>query len=143
MIINKGDVMNSRNTRQKQIIINTLVKDKSHPTISELYKNVSKKDPLLGQATVYRNINRLVEEGKVKKIPTIKHGDRYDADCSEHSHFICTSCGKIQDIYDVSLSRYLKQIEMMYPVQIDSCQVLFEGTCHDCIKLARGEYEEV
>lgn len=130
--------MNSRNTRQKQVIIETLVKEKSHPTIAELYQKVIETEPTLGQATVYRNINRLVEEGKVKKITTVMHGDRYDADCSEHCHFICKKCGAIHDIHDVALSRYLRQIEMMYPVQIDSCQVMFEGVCQACIREERG-----
>ena len=35
--------MKKRNTKQKQIILETLRKDKTHPTITEIYEKVSKK----------------------------------------------------------------------------------------------------
>ena len=44
----------------KSIIIEMLQKDKTHPTIKQLYKNIKEKYPNVGQATVYRNINKLL-----------------------------------------------------------------------------------
>ena len=53
MIINKRVLMKRRNTRQRQLILDTLVDNPTHPTIQELYQNVIKKDNTIGQATVY------------------------------------------------------------------------------------------
>ena len=37
--------MKKRNTIQKQIILDTLRNDRTHPTMSELYEKVSQKYP--------------------------------------------------------------------------------------------------
>ena len=60
--------MNTRNTKQKEIILNTLRQMHSHPTIMDLYEQVQKVDSSIGHATVYRNVSKLVEEGLVMKI---------------------------------------------------------------------------
>ena len=64
--------MEKRNTKQKEIILDIL-KDKEnmfHPTAGDLVKLVLDSNPSIGQATVYRNINKLVDEGILLKIPT-------------------------------------------------------------------------
>ena len=42
--------MNTRNTKQKEIILNTLRQMHSHPTIMDLYEQVQKVDSSIGQA---------------------------------------------------------------------------------------------
>ena len=84
--------MNTRNTKQKEVILNTLKQMHNHPTILELYEQVRKSDATIGQATVYRNVSKLVEEGIVMKIPTNDGVDHYDGDCTDHYHFICQEC---------------------------------------------------
>ena len=61
--------MKERNTKQKQIILDILENNRIHPTINEIYNMAKTKYPTIGQATVYRNVNHLVEEGKLIKIP--------------------------------------------------------------------------
>ena len=55
--------MEKRNTKQKEIILDIL-KDKEnmfHPSAGDLVKLVLDAYPSIGQATVYRNINKLVD----------------------------------------------------------------------------------
>ena len=133
--------MNARNTRQKQIILETLQETRLHPTISELYQQVLLKDDTIGQATVYRNVNRLVEEGLVRRISTPSDVDHYDGDCREHFHLLCKSCGKIKDVMDSDLTRYLSEMTEKHHIKIDHFQVLLEGICQECCE--RGNYEEI
>lgn len=56
--------MNSRNTSQKNIILEVLKNNRSHPTAQELYTLVKEKDPTIGQATVYRNVKNLSKKIK-------------------------------------------------------------------------------
>lgn len=143
MIINKGDVMNSRNTKQKQIILDTLCCDKTHPTMYQLCDKILEKNPDcgMGQATVYRNINRLVKEGSVRKISLLNEVDHYDGDISEHYHLICKKCGKIKDIFDDELISHLEKIKKNHHIVIDHYQILFEGVCKTCLN--GGSSEEV
>ena len=47
--------MKERNTRQKDIITDIMMKTKSHPTAREVCQMVKQVDSSIGQATVYRH----------------------------------------------------------------------------------------
>lgn len=133
--------MKKRNTKQKQLIMDTLLEDKSHPTIHELYKKIISKESGIGQATVYRNIGQMVEEGKVRKIPTPNGLDRYDAFLDDHCHLSCQMCGKLFDLFDPELSKFISKLEKEHHVQINQHSILFEGICEECKK--RSNHEEI
>ena len=124
--------MHTRNTKQKDIIFNILKKDRTHPTIQEIYQKVKEYDSSIGQATVYRNVNKLIEEGKLIKIPTSNYGFRYDVYYSSHCHLICKKCSRIFDIYDDSYYENFKGIESKYSIKIDNATILFDGVCEEC-----------
>lgn len=124
--------MDKRNTRQKAIILDTLMHMKTHPTVQELYQEVLKKDSTIGQATVYRNVNKLLVGGKIRKIPTNDNIDHYDGDCSIHHHFYCLKCHKIIDLYDDGYRNFIDDIENKNSVKIEDVSFLFEGICKEC-----------
>ena len=92
--------MKERNTKQKEDILKIIKNTKTHPTMKEIYELVKEINPTIGQATVYRNINKLTEDGNVVRILDPNNECHYDGDISQHSHFICTNCHKIIDIFD-------------------------------------------
>ena len=93
--------MIERNTKQKEIILDILEHNRIHPTIYEIYELAKKKYPAIGQATIYRNVNKLVDENKIIKLPSKSNdGYHYDINTNSHDHLLCKSCGKIIDIFD-------------------------------------------
>ncbi len=124
--------MNTRNTKQKEVILNTLKQMHNHPTILELYEQVRKSDATIGQATVYRNVSKLVEEGIVMKIPTNDGVDHYDGDCTDHYHFICQKCHRLYDLYDDSFLRVLRKLEKGHNFKVNRVHLLLEGVCQEC-----------
>lgn len=124
--------MDTRNTKQKDIIFNILKENRIHPTIQEIYQKVKEYDPSIGQATVYRNVNKLVEDGKLIRIPTKDNGFRYDIDCDVHYHLICRNCGHIFDLYDDSYYELVKNVESKYSVEVSNMTILFDGVCEEC-----------
>ena len=125
--------MSTRNTKQKEIIFTTLCELRTHPTILELYEAVHKKDSSIGQATVYRNVSKLVEEGKILKVLTKDGVDHYDGDCTQHSHFMCKVCHRLIDLYDINTDSLVKQVRKDYSLDIFGFYVLFEVICKKCI----------
>lgn len=123
--------MNTRNTRQKDIIYQTLSEMDSHPTILELYEAVKDRDASVGQATVYRNVSKLIEEGMVFKILTSDGCCHYDANSRQHVHFFCNHCHRLFDLYDIDLKFLDKQVKNS-KYKVDSFYVLFEGICDKC-----------
>ncbi len=103
MLINSdGQVNNEKSVRhstQREVIYETLKNTTSHPDVDAIYKEVKRRLPDIGVATVYRNLKMLVAAGKVNTLETTRNCIHYDADVSNHSHFICSECGKIQSCF--------------------------------------------
>ena len=125
--------MEKRNTKQREVIIDILSKKENmfHPTAQDLVRLVLESNPTIGQATVYRNINKLVEEGIILKIPT-KNNFRYDINTHTHAHLNCKVCGNVVDLYDKDYHIIAKKIERKYKVKIDDTNLIFDGLCEEC-----------
>lgn len=125
--------MEKRNTKQKEIILDILSKKENmfHPTARDLVKLVLESNPTIGQATVYRNINKLVDEGILLKIPTT-NSFRYDINTHTHAHLTCKECGSVIDLYDGDYQKIVSNLESKYNVKIDDTNLIFNGLCEDC-----------
>lgn len=122
--------MKRRNTEQMNIILDIMMNDRSHPTVQELCEKVAKVDSSIGQATVYRNVSKLCEEGILTKISV--GIDHYDYIRNPHYHLYCYKCLKLYDVFDES---YFDKglIEKKYNVRIESSSLLFYGVCSNCL----------
>jgi Fur family transcriptional regulator, peroxide stress response regulator len=105
----------------------------THPTAAEIFKAVNRVDPRSSKATTYNNLKDLVQAGLVREIALEGRAARYDAKGTQHHHFICDRCGKIEDIlfYDVPKpgSRSLgKRV-------LRECELILRGFCAKCAPL--------
>jgi Fur family ferric uptake transcriptional regulator len=87
-----------RTTRQLAAVYQALQGDHSHPGADEIYRRVRKTLPRISLGTVYRNLQRLVEEGKIRLFLLGERVARYDSMLEEHDHFICFRCGRVEDV---------------------------------------------
>lgn len=86
--------MQFRNTKQKNMIFSTIHKH-GHLTVEQIKEILA--DENISIATIYRNLNILSLEGKIKKI----YSDDlvlYETIKEEHHHFECIKCKKVIDI---------------------------------------------
>ncbi len=127
--------MKRRNTKQKQIILDTLRTDKTHPTISEIYEKVSKEYPKIGQATVYRNVNELSQNNQIEKIADLNGNFHYDGNPVKHIHLLCKNCNKIYDIFDFAETELIQKVSHDNEISIDKVNITLEGLCKNCKKL--------
>ncbi len=120
-----------RLTNQKITILDFLRGTKIHPTAEEVYLNVQKNLPRISQATVYRILDEFVKENLIKSIPGKK--TRFDGNDIVHQHFICKKCGKLTDIYDGALDKYLnKKKNLVADGTVDDFEITFYGRCKKC-----------
>ena len=89
-----------RYSKQREMIFEYLKNTTAHPTAETVYNDLKAQSPQLSLATVYRNLNLLVEMGKAVKLDTGENVDRFDANTDNHYHFVCTCCHKVSDIFD-------------------------------------------
>jgi len=90
--------IHKRATRQLTAVYEALEEDHSHPSADEIYQRVRRTLPRISLGTVYRNLQRLVEEGKIRMFLLGERVARYDPMTAEHDHFICQQCGRVEDV---------------------------------------------
>lgn len=123
--------MLKRNTKTKQLILNSLKSSKSAVSQETLQKELGEE---VDRATIYRVLNSFYEDGIVHKILS-DDGKYYFAfciNCSEkqhnhnHFHFRCLSCGKIECIPN--------EIEVKLPEGYQSVNFngFISGYCANC-----------
>ncbi len=127
--------METRNTRQLEVILEVMRKKENmfHPTAGDIVELVLKHNPSIGQATVYRNINKLVEEGVLLKIPT-EDNFRYDINTEAHAHLTCINCGKVFDLFDENYQKSINEIENKHNIKVKSSSMYIKGYCENCNK---------
>ena len=120
-----------RMTAQKSFIFGYLKSVKSHPTAEMVYEEVRKKLPTISQGTVYRVLNNFKDKGEVLAIDT-KDNVHFDADISDHAHFICEKCGDVFDVIDECSECGLLKNKKTKVGSINSYRINFYGICKKC-----------
>lgn len=119
-------------SRQRELILETLKENVVHPTAEYLYEKVHKKDANISLATLYRNLNKLANEGIIKKIDGLEISSHYDHNTFEHYHFICEKCGKVFDIESNIATDIEPKAEEETGFKINGHDIIFHGLCNEC-----------
>ena len=120
-----------RNTQQRNIILEAVRSRCDHPDAEAIYNQVSKQNPNISLATVYRNLAVLADEGQINHIK-LPGTDRFDLKTEDHYHFICEKCGRFLD-FPIEYNKALdKRVESGFVIH--SHQTLFKGLCPECAK---------
>jgi Fe2+ or Zn2+ uptake regulation protein len=113
------------------VIYETVATTQLHPTAEWVYERVRRTVPRISLGTVYRNLQLLVAEGKLKSW-TRGRTTRYDADVQAHDHFVCSRCGLLLDI-SPSTERLAGERRLRSAGHVVTSRVLeFQGLCRDC-----------
>ena len=124
--------MQTRNTVQRQIVLQTVLQMHDHPTADHVYAAVAAEHPSISKATVYRNLNQLAEQGEIRRVPVPNGADRFDFNTSEHYHVRCEKCGAVFDVHMPPMLDLLGQVEDASGVEVRRFDILFEGVCKAC-----------
>lgn len=92
----KEAMVQRRNTRQRQLVLDAVRHLDDHPTADEIYGYVRKQDEHVSRATVYRNLNLLAATGAILDV-RVPGSDRFDHRTDDHPHLVCTECGSVID----------------------------------------------
>ncbi len=132
MIENNEQLGNKRHgSIQHEVIYETLKSTTAHPDVETILTMVKDKLPGVGMATVYRNLHALVVEGKVVTLETSLGSVHYDADVSDHAHFVCRKCGCISDLF---IGSPLAEMVEKLGYRVEQEKSILYGLCPDCAK---------
>ncbi len=87
-----------RNTEQKSVILKVLQTHKDHPTADQIYTEVRETLPKISLGTVYRNLEKLSNNGVILRLELGGGQKRFDPNPVDHTHFRCISCSAVEDV---------------------------------------------
>ncbi len=124
--------MKLRYSKQRSAIWNFIKDRTDHPTADVVFRNVREAYPNISLGTVYRNLMLLRDLGELR---TIEVGDgltHFDPNTCEHSHFVCSTCGRVIDLMEADVRAMCGGISESFPGRITGCTAVFHGECEDC-----------
>ncbi len=119
-------------TRQRQQILNAFLR-MEHITAEQMYRELAKKDPHIGLATVYRTLNLFCEAGlaQARHFGTQTQYDNV-AHKGHHDHLICTACGKIVEFENCQIERLQEEVARKHGFAIQTHKLELYGLCASC-----------
>ena len=98
-----------RYSKQRELVLRKVEELCDHPTAEEIFDKAAPECPGLSLGTVYRNLNSLVEAGRVRRVSIPGKADRFDHTLCWHSHLYCNACGSVVDA-DVDEKQVMKLV---------------------------------
>ena len=121
-------------SRQREIILDTLTRNAVHPTAEKLFEIIKSEQPdsNIGIATVYRNLKRLAEMGRIKKISGLEESEHFDHNTHTHYHFLCCECNNVFDIDGDIAPEIIENTQRRTGFIISDYDIVFHGICDKC-----------
>ena len=129
--------MNKRNTKQKFTLLSYLEENKDkHLSAEKISADLIKYG--VSQATVYRILNSLVDEGLVRKIYVDESKSAcfqyIDEKCksNNHYHFICNKCSNVIHFESDKIIELQNDLLKRLNLSLDTNKTVFYGLCSKC-----------
>ena len=131
--------MNTYNTKQKQLISDILIENKSRDlTCDEIADVLKDRGTPVGKATLYRYLERLNKDGSIRKTvaPGAKSATFQFIDkemrCESHLHLKCTGCGQLTHLGCDFMNSVSEHVFKHHKFKIDNTQTVILGLCEKC-----------
>lgn len=130
----------SYKTKQQKEILNLCEQlFGKHFTVSDLFEKLKEEGKNIGTTTIYRHLNKFVEEGVVKKYvideksPACFEYIGENATNNETSiHLKCEKCNKLIHIKESIIKEFKKKLFENHNFNLDVVRTTFYGQCELC-----------
>jgi len=121
---------NLKATPQRLSIVEELY-NHGHMNIDQLYKSLLKQFPSISLATIYKNINAMMEICFLSEVKLPNKKSVYELTKEEHSHVVCSECNEVMDI-TLDKTTLCSQAKEASDYTLKSSSIVFNGICPAC-----------
>jgi Fe2+ or Zn2+ uptake regulation protein len=115
-------------TPQREAVFRALMGNDLHPTAEAVHAVVTAELPSVSLRTVYQVLNDLAAMGEIQALDLGTGASRFDPNVDAHHHLVCTSCGKVRDVYVDHVT-----VPAAAPgFTVESAEVIYRGRCDAC-----------
>lgn len=112
----------------------SIIGDRGHVSIEDLYTDIRKDFSSISVATLYKNINFMIEVNLLKEIKIPNSKSKYEIVKEEHSHMVCKQCFKLEDL-ELSLNSIVNSASKKSGYLFDDNALVLSGICPSCQSL--------
>ena len=129
-----------RPTEARRLVLSLLSANNDHPNTDGIIRSLQDKGFPVSIATLYQNLDKLVEAGLLIRIKGPDGLMRFDANLAPHHHLVCDYCGKMVDVKMKRVSQLKGNPVAFQPGislegwTIDNLKIEYQGTCPNCHK---------
>ncbi|MFA6197047.1 MAG: Fur family transcriptional regulator [Sulfurimonas sp.] len=121
---------NLKATPQRLAIVDALFVH-GHMNTESLYFMMLEKFSSISLATIYKNINLMIEKSFIQEVKLPHAKSVYELTKTSHSHLLCKKCGAIEDV-EINLDKFVLEISKTNQFQIDKTDFVLSGNCKNC-----------
>jgi len=124
-----------RNAQGRRALVDLLDEQPCALTVREIDDALRQRGRGLGIATVYRNLELLVELKLVARLDVGQGAARYERVLptgEHHHHLVCDRCGRVAPFDDPALERSIEQLCRRVDFAVDEHDVVLHGACAAC-----------
>ena len=128
-------------TKQRDIILDYLKSHQDkHLTIEDINNHLKEQNEKVGQTTIYRYINMLVNDGLVRKYivdigqPACFQYIKNVQGCEIHYHLKCNKCGNVLHMDCGIFKEVENHLKEKHKFKMDSSKLMLYGICDNCNK---------
>jgi len=121
-------------SKQREQILKTFMKARSHLAIDDLYNAVRKKKPRIGLATVYRTMRVICDCGLAGEVDfgdgvrRFEHKYRHQ----HHHHLVCIKCGRVIEVTSNQIESLQKKLARQHNFAPTKDTMKIFGICSRC-----------
>ena len=106
-----------------------------HMTAEDVFRVLLDERSDIGLATVYRVLTQFEQAGILLRSNFESGKAVYELNEGQHhDHFVCTSCGKVEEFYDPEIEKRQQLIANQMGWSIQDHSMSLYGQCADCSK---------
>ena len=123
-----------RSTRQRAAIVEALHAAAGFQSAQELHRDLVRAGQGVGLATVYRNLQGLVDAGEIDAVHTASGETMFrlcEAD-DHHHHLVCRSCRRSVEVQADEVETWAERVARRHGFKQATHTVEIFGVCGDC-----------
>ena len=121
-----------RNSAQRKRLLEYLQATREHPTAARLYTQLRREFSRLSLGTVYRNLEILRSQGRVRVLTGDGCESRFDGRLEPHAHLYCRRCRRVTDLPLPPDFQAWSRDPAREGHRVDTCEVELTGVCRSC-----------
>ena len=122
-----------RQTKQRSLIWDVLTQaDGQHLSVAEVETAVREGGSPLHRATIYRTLDRLVDDGLLGRTNLGPERSTYEIAEDHHHHLVCGECGRTEHVPHDLVRAAIARIEQQSGFDLATAPLSLHGRCRDC-----------